>query len=116
VPTFSAQVLGGFAIFELIVFNEEVKCLLCVLSGCCHLDIMDILLFFGLTVFGELVEYVCRLLNPATLTAGLAEDFSDCFLKKSVNTSAFHSGFSREITLALLMVVPPLLYCFFRGK
>jgi hypothetical protein len=44
--------------FELIGFNEEVKFLLCVLSGFCHPDIMDILFCFGLTVFRELVKYV----------------------------------------------------------
>jgi hypothetical protein len=65
--------------FELIGFNEEVKFLLCVLSGFCHPDIMDILFCFGLTVFRELVKYVCRFMNPAILTAGLAKDFSNCF-------------------------------------
>ena len=64
--------------FELIGFNEEVKFLLCVLSGFCHPDIMDILFYFGLTVFRELVKYVCRFMSPVILTAGLAKDFSNC--------------------------------------
>ena len=72
------KALGGFGIFEFIGFNEEIKCLLCIFSGFCHPDVMDILFCFGLTVFGELVEDVCCLENPATLATGLAKDFSYC--------------------------------------
>ena len=40
---------------------------------------MDTLFCFSLTVFWELVEDVCRLMNPATLATGLRKNFSYCF-------------------------------------
>ena len=66
--------------FELIGFNKEFKCLLCILSGICHTNIMDILFCLGLIVFWQDVEYVCRLVNPVALaTTGLEKNLSYCF-------------------------------------
>jgi hypothetical protein len=36
--------------------NEEVKCLLCVLSGFCNPDVMDILFSFGVMCLGNLLR------------------------------------------------------------
>ena len=44
------KALGGFGVLELVNFNEQTKRLLCIFSGFCHPDIMDILFCFGRTI------------------------------------------------------------------
>jgi hypothetical protein len=50
------KAFGGFGVLELVNFNEQTKRLLCIFSGFCHLDIMDILFCFGLTLFWNLLR------------------------------------------------------------
>jgi hypothetical protein len=52
---------------------------------------MDILFCFCLTVFWELVEDICRLVNPAPLTTGLSKNFSYCF--PGTQSAITHSQF-----------------------
>ena len=61
------QAFGRLGVFRLIVFQEGVEGLGCVVPRVGHPDLMDHLLGRRLFVLGQFVQHVGRLVHPATL-------------------------------------------------
>ena len=73
--TIFLQAVSRFRVLGLVSFDEQIECLVSMLSGSSHPDLMQLLLGAGLQPLGQLVQHTATFVKTVPLFSCLGKDF-----------------------------------------